>query len=112
MATKQYQSLPIPEHPRPLSNVVSNGAKAWKEDPRIVVIVYNKKEQESVLPIVADVLGKPYSFASSFATIVGNEHGSVVGIAADDARPCRYAEQEQSRNGYYQHALCESGHAS
>lgn len=50
-----------------------------------MVIVYGK-DQENILTVLAQVLGKPFSSASSFAVIDRIEHGTVVGIAADDAR--------------------------
>lgn len=50
-----------------------------------MVIVYGQ-DQAHILTVLAQVLGKPFSSASSFAVIDRIEHGTVVGIAADDAR--------------------------
>lgn len=84
MATKQHQSLPTPTRPKS-SNGVSNAASPRPEDDRIVVIVYGK-EQESILAVFADVLGKPCRLASSFALVDSTDTGTVVGIAAEDAK--------------------------
>lgn len=84
MATKQHQSLPTPTLPKN-SNAIGHEAKAGQEDTRIVMIVYGK-EQETILPIFAEVLGKPYKLVSSFAKVDWADNGIVVGISADDAK--------------------------
>lgn len=87
MATKQLQSAeyaPTPMRPKS-RNEVSDGTKAGIGDTRIVVIVYGKG-QEEIVSVFADVLGKPYRLASSFSTVGSADHGTVIGVAASDAK--------------------------
>ncbi len=86
MATKQLQSALAPTPARPKStNGVINGMKAGSGDTRIVVIVYGQG-QEKIVSVFAEVLGKPYRLASSFAAVGAEDHGTVIGIAASDAK--------------------------
>ncbi|KAH6666744.1 type I 3-dehydroquinase-domain-containing protein [Halenospora varia] len=84
MATKQLQSAPTPTRPKSTNGVI-NGTKAGAGDTRIVVIVYGQA-QEKVVSIFADVLGKPYRLANSFSSVGSEDHGTVIGIAACDAK--------------------------
>lgn len=85
MATKQQQSLPKPAAQSKITDGEWNGAKTGREDVRTVVIVFGR-EQESILSVFADVLGKPYRLAPCFAEVDWTDTGTVIGIAADDAR--------------------------
>ncbi|RFU26958.1 hypothetical protein B7463_g9378, partial [Scytalidium lignicola] len=84
MATKQHQSVPTPTRPKSTNGVI-NGSKAGAGDTRIVVIVYGQS-QEKIVAVFADVLGKPYRLASSFSAVDVEDHGTVIGIAAHDAK--------------------------
>lgn len=84
MATKLQQSVPTPTRPKSTNGVI-NGSKAGAGDTRIVVIVYGKG-QEQIVSVFADVLGKPYRLAPSFAAVDLEDHGTVIGIAASDAK--------------------------
>lgn len=84
MASKQLQAAPTPARPRSTNGVI-NGSKAGPGDTRIVVIVYGYG-QEKIVSVFADVLGKPYRLASSFSSVGGEDHGTVIGIAAADAK--------------------------
>lgn len=86
MATKLVQSDSAPTPTRPKStNGVINTTKAGPGDTRIVVIVYGKG-QEKIVSIFADVLGKPYRLASGFDGVGNEDHGTVIGIGASDAK--------------------------
>ncbi|RDW80009.1 pentafunctional AROM polypeptide-like protein [Coleophoma cylindrospora] len=86
MATKQLQSEPAPTPTRPKStNGVINGTKAGQGDTRIVVIVYGQG-QDRIVSVFADVLGKPFRLASNFGSVRSEDHGTVIGIAASDAK--------------------------
>lgn len=84
MATKQLQSAPTPTRPKSTNGVI-NGTKAGTGDPRIVVIIYGQGH-EKIVSIFADVLGKPYRLAPSFSAVASEDHGTVIGIAASDAK--------------------------
>ena len=84
MATKQMQDAPTPARPKSTNGVI-NGSKAGTGDTRIVVIIYGPG-QEKIVSVFADVLGKPYRLAQSFQTVGSQDHGTVIGIAANDAR--------------------------
>ena len=84
MATKQLQAAPTPTRPRATNGVI-NGSKAGPGDTRIVVIVYGQG-QEKIVSVFADVLGKPYRLAPGFSAVGGEDHGTVIGIAAADAK--------------------------
>jgi 3-dehydroquinate dehydratase-1 len=84
MATKQLQSAPTPARPKSTNGVI-NGTKAGTGDNRIVVIVYGQA-QEKIVSVFADVLGKPYRLATSFSEVGVEDHGTVIGIAASDAK--------------------------
>jgi 3-dehydroquinate dehydratase-1 len=84
MATKQLQSAPTPTRQKSTVGMV-NERKAGTGDARIVVIVYGQG-QEKIVDVFADVLGKPYRLASGFSAVGSEDHGTVIGIAADDAR--------------------------
>jgi 3-dehydroquinate dehydratase-1 len=84
MATKQLQSAPTPTRPRSTNGVI-NERKAGTGDSRIVVIVYGQG-QEKIVSVFADVLGKPYRLASSFSAVGSEDHGTVIGVAASDAK--------------------------
>ena len=84
MATKQLQSAPTPTRPKSTNGVI-NGTKAGTGDTRIVVIIYGQG-QEKIVSVFADVLGKPYRLAPSFSAVGNEDHGTVIGIAASDAK--------------------------
>ncbi|QSZ36889.1 hypothetical protein DSL72_006772 [Monilinia vaccinii-corymbosi] len=84
MASKQQQSTPTPTRPRSTSGII-DGMKAGVGDERIVVIVYGQG-QDRIVPVFADVLGKPYQMAPSFSAVGMEDHGPVIGIAASDAQ--------------------------
>lgn len=84
MATKQHQSAPTPTRPKSTSGII-NGTKADVGDSRVVVIIYGQG-QERIVAVFADVLGKPYRLASRFSEVRGEDQGTVVGIAAGDAK--------------------------
>jgi 3-dehydroquinate dehydratase-1 len=84
MATKQFQSAPTPARPKSTNGVI-NGTKAGTGDNRIVVIVYGQG-QEKIVSVFADVLGKPYRLAPNFSAVGVEDHGTVIGIAASDAK--------------------------
>ena len=84
MATKQLQSAPTPTRPKSTNGVI-NGTKAGTGDSRIVVIIYGQG-QEKIVSVFADVLGKPYRLASSFSEVGSEDHGTVIGVAANDAK--------------------------
>lgn len=84
MATKQQQSAPTPTRPKSTNGII-NGTKAGKGDERIVVIVYGQG-QDRIVPVFADVLGKPHRMAPSFSAVGNEDHGTVIGIAASDAK--------------------------
>jgi 3-dehydroquinate dehydratase-1 len=42
--------------------------------------------QEKIVSVFADVLGKPYRLAANFAAVGGEDHGTVIGIAATNAK--------------------------
>lgn len=85
MATKQLQSAPTPTARPRSTNGVLQGSKAGSGDTRIVVITYGLG-QEKIVSVFADVLGKPYRLASSFAAVGSEDHGTVIGIAAANAK--------------------------
>ncbi|KAG9238456.1 type I 3-dehydroquinase-domain-containing protein [Amylocarpus encephaloides] len=84
MATKQQQFVPTPSSPANTSGII-NRSKAAAGDTRIVVIIFGQG-QERIVTTFADVLGKPYRFASSFSSVGSEDHGTVIGIAAGDAK--------------------------
>ncbi|TAQ90973.1 hypothetical protein B7494_g690 [Chlorociboria aeruginascens] len=84
MATKQLQSEPTPARPKSTNGVI-NGSKAGTGDTRIVVIVYGS-EQENIVSVFADVLGKPFRLAARFSSVGIEDHGTVIGVAAKDAK--------------------------
>lgn len=84
MATKQLQSAPTPTRPKSTNGVI-DGAKAGHGDNRIVVIVHGEG-QEKIVSVFADVLGKPYRLAESFSAVEIEDHGTVVGISARNAK--------------------------
>ncbi|KAG0646896.1 3-dehydroquinate synthase [Hyphodiscus hymeniophilus] len=84
MATKQLQSAPTPTRPKSTNGVI-NERKAGPGDTRIVVIVYGQG-QEKIVAVFADVLGKPYRLAPGFSKVGSEDHGTVIGIAASDAK--------------------------
>ncbi|PQE08759.1 pentafunctional AROM polypeptide protein [Rutstroemia sp. NJR-2017a BVV2] len=84
MATKQQQSVPTPARPKSTNGII-NGTKAGAGDTRIVVIVYGQG-QENIVSVFADVLGKPHRQAPSFSSVGDEDYGTVIGIAAHDAK--------------------------
>ena len=84
MATKQLQSAPTPTRPKSTNGVI-NERKAGTGDTRIVVIVYGQG-QEKIVSVFADVLGKPYRLAQGFSFVGSEDHGTVIGVAASDAK--------------------------
>jgi 3-dehydroquinate dehydratase-1 len=84
MATKQFQSAPTPTRPKSTNGVI-NGTKAGSGDTRVAVIIYGQG-QEKIVSVFADVLGKPYRIASSFSEVGSEDHGTVIGVAASDAK--------------------------
>lgn len=84
MATKQLQSAPTPTRPKSTNGVI-NERKAGTGDARIVVIVYGQG-QEKIVSVFADVLGKPYRLAPGFSAVGSEDHGTVIGVAASDAK--------------------------
>jgi 3-dehydroquinate dehydratase-1 len=86
MATKQVQSVAVPTPTRPKNaNGIMNGARAGSGDTRIVVIIHGHN-QEQIVSIFADVLGKPFRLAHSFASVGEEDHGTVIGIGGVDAK--------------------------
>jgi 3-dehydroquinate dehydratase-1 len=86
MATKVLQSTAIPAPPRPRSrNGHATGTKTVAGDARIVVIVYGQG-QEKIVTVFADVLGKPYRYASGFGAVDENDRGTVIGVAQESAK--------------------------
>ncbi|KAK6608097.1 pentafunctional AROM polypeptide (3-dehydroquinate dehydratase) [Botrytis cinerea] len=67
MATKQQQSSPTPTRPKSTNGII-NGS------------------QDRIVPVFADVLGKPHRMATSFSAVGDEDHGTVIGIAASDAK--------------------------
>ena len=84
MATKQLQSAPTPARPKSTNGVI-NGTKAGTGDTRIVVIIYGQG-QEKIVSVFADVLGKPHRLAQCFQAVGSEDHGTVIGIATNDAK--------------------------
>jgi 3-dehydroquinate dehydratase-1 len=84
MATKQLQSAPTPARPKSTNGVI-NGTKAGHGDNRIVVIAYGQG-QDKIVSVFADVLGKPYRRAPNFSAVGIEDHGTVIGIEASDAK--------------------------
>ena len=84
MTTKQLQDAPTPARPKSTNGVI-NGTKAGTGDTRIVVIIYGPG-QEKIVSVFADVLGKPHRLAQSFQAVGGEDHGTVIGIGASDAK--------------------------
>lgn len=84
MATKQLQTAPTPTRSRPSNGILATN-KAGSGDTRIVVITYGLG-QEKIVSVFADVLGKPYRFAANFAAVSTDDHGTVIGIAAANAK--------------------------
>ncbi|TVY38871.1 Pentafunctional AROM polypeptide [Lachnellula occidentalis] len=84
MATKQLQSAPTPARPKSTNGVI-NTTKAGTGDTRVVVIIYGQ-DQEKIVSVFADVLGKPYRIASSFSAVGSEDHGTVIGMATSDAK--------------------------
>ncbi|TVY86018.1 Pentafunctional AROM polypeptide [Lachnellula willkommii] len=84
MATKQLQCAPTPARPRSTNGVI-NTTKAGTGDTRVVVIIYGQ-DQEKIVSVFADVLGKPYRIASSFSAVGSEDHGTVIGMATSDAK--------------------------
>ena len=84
MATKQLQSMPTPARPKSTNGVI-NVTKASTGDNRIVVIIYGQG-QEKIVAVFADVLGKPYRLAPSFSDVGEDDHGTVIGVATNDAK--------------------------
>ncbi|KAG5984646.1 hypothetical protein E4U55_003867 [Claviceps digitariae] len=76
--TDRASQSPVMLHGRSLRGAPEEG------DRRIAAIIYNR-EQQRVVTIVAEVLGKPFKFKQSFQDITTHEHGFVVGIPADQA---------------------------
>ena len=85
MATKQLQSMPTPAARPKSTNGVINVTKASTGDNRIVVIIYGQG-QEKIVAVFADVLGKPYRLAPSFSDVGEDDHGTVIGVATNDAK--------------------------
>lgn len=86
MATKVLQTSPVPAPARPRStNGITIGPKARAGDSRIVVIVYNEG-QDKIVSVFADVLGKPFRYASGFTAVGEEDRGTVIGIAQDNAK--------------------------
>ncbi|KAI9647947.1 hypothetical protein NHQ30_004337 [Ciborinia camelliae] len=84
MATKRQQSAPTPTRPKSTNGII-NGTKAGTGDERIVVIVYGQG-QDRIVTVFADVLGKPHRMAPRFSAVGNGDHGTVIGIAASDAK--------------------------
>ncbi len=84
MATKQLQPSPTPARPQSPNRVV-NGSRASSGDTRIVVIIYGQG-QENIVSVFADVLGKPFRLTSCFSAVQEKDYGTVLGVAAIDAK--------------------------
>ncbi|EKD12940.1 hypothetical protein MBM_08894 [Drepanopeziza brunnea f. sp. 'multigermtubi' MB_m1] len=84
MATKKPQLEPMPASLLSTNRVI-NETKASTGDNRIVVIIYGQ-EQEKIVAVFADVLGKPYRLAPNFSAVGQEDHGTVIGIATIDAK--------------------------
>ncbi|KAI0453455.1 3-dehydroquinate dehydratase [Xylaria acuta] len=64
---------------------VKTSSRLQRGDARTAVIVYSP-DQEKIVSIFADVLGKPFRLADSFQGVVATEQELVLGISADNAR--------------------------
>jgi 3-dehydroquinate dehydratase-1 len=84
MATKQLQDAPTPARLSSANGIV-NGTIAGAGDTRIVVIVYGK-DQENIVSVFADVLGKPLRLAPRFSSVKEEDRGTVIGISDIDAK--------------------------
>ena len=84
MATEKLESAPTPTRPKSTNGVI-NVTKASTGDTRIVVIIYGQG-QEKIVSVFADVLGKPYRLEAGFSLVGNKDHGTVIGIAASDAK--------------------------
>lgn len=69
----------------PVTNGSSFGSGPQRGDTRIVVIVYGP-EQDKIVSIFADVLGKPYRLTNAFGDVSVADQGLVVGILAGNAK--------------------------
>ena len=69
----------------PVTNGSSFGSGPQRGDTRIVVIVYGP-EQDKIVSIFAEVLGKPFRLTNTFGDVSVADQGLVVGILADNAK--------------------------
>jgi 3-dehydroquinate dehydratase I len=69
----------------PITNGVKFGSGPQRGDTRIVVIIYNHN-QEQIVSVFAEVLGKQYRLAESFADIKAEVQNLVVGISGAKAK--------------------------
>ena len=60
------------------------GGGPQRGDPRIVAIVFGHG-QASIVPVFAEVLGKPFCTRPSFGSITAEDHDRVIGICAEGA---------------------------
>lgn len=72
---------PTPCHA--VGSKLGNGPQ--RGDTRIVVVVYGH-DQENVVSVCAEVLGKPFYTRPNFASITFEDRGRVIGIAAEHAK--------------------------
>lgn len=83
MPTKIQPGTPTPSGPK--SKVVHKSYDARRADRRTVVIIFGDG-QESIVHVVADVLGKRCRIARSFTSLGEQDGGLVFGILAQEAK--------------------------
>ncbi len=66
-------------------NGTAFGSGPQRGDTRIVAILYGR-DQEKIVSVFAEVLGKPHRFKTSFGDVTIADQASVVGIRADGAK--------------------------
>ncbi|CAK7267859.1 hypothetical protein SEPCBS119000_002765 [Sporothrix epigloea] len=62
-----------------------SGIGPRKGDTRIAVVIYNRQHEE-IVPVFAEVLGKPFCTRPSFQSITIADKGLVIGIDAENAK--------------------------
>lgn len=87
MSDSPDSSPPLAEQHAPEKPAVGSryGGGPQRGDTRIVVIVFGQG-QESIVPVFAEVLGKPYCTRESFGAITAEDHDRVIGICAESAK--------------------------
>ncbi|EPE10605.1 pentafunctional arom polypeptide [Ophiostoma piceae UAMH 11346] len=75
------------QYSAPEKPVIGNrfGGGPQRGDTRIVVIVFGQG-QESIVPVFAEVLGKPFYTRPTFGSITAQDHDRVIGVCAQSAK--------------------------